>query len=68
MWTITIKKLGFNDYGKWALVDLFDDILTLSCVVSFDKDYELVEKSSYSVKKIDIKTGKNGKLIYKIGL
>lgn len=68
MWTVLIRKLGSNDYGQWALVDLCNDIIKISCVVTFDKEYQLTEKSVYSVKTIDIKKTKNGNISYKIGL
>lgn len=68
MWTVLIKKLGSNDYGQWALVDLTNDIINISCVVTFEKEYQLTEKSVYSVKSISIKKNKNGNISYKIGL
>lgn len=68
MWTVLIKKLGSNDYGQWALVDLTNDVINISCVVTFEQEYQLTEKSVYSVKSISIKKNKNGNISYKIGL
>lgn len=69
MYTIKVIKFDVNNFGQWALVDLCNECIKFTGIVSFDKSYDLVVDQIYTVKTIDIRRNKsNGKYSIKIGL